>query len=148
MVQNCHAHWRAREVLGQEDQKAFFILSGIFLCFSSPSDFCSLTWQFCITQLTSCKGPTAFHNSKQDVLKNATKQLHPNILDVRHSWCYRSFIIVVLYRGCIVNLFSHQLRSKFQMSVSVKKNNRYTLVVSVSVRRRVLLTSYILNYIL
>ena len=39
MVQNCHAQWRAREVLGQEDQKAFFILSGIFLCLSSPSDF-------------------------------------------------------------------------------------------------------------
>lgn len=118
---NCHAQWRAREVLGQEDQKAFFILSEIFLWLSSPSDFCSLTWQFCITQLTSCKGPTAFHNSKQDVLKNARKKLHPKILDVRHSWCYRSFIIVVLYRGCIVNLFSHQLRSKFQMSVSVKK---------------------------
>lgn len=57
-------------------------------------------------------------------------------------------LFFVLYRGCIVNLFSHQLRSKFQMSVSVKKNNRYTLDVSVSVRRRVLLTSYILNYIL
>ena len=121
MVQNCHAQWRAREVLGQEDQKAFFILSEIFLCLSSSSDFCSLTWQFCITQLTNCKGPTAFHNSKQDVLKNARKKLHPKILDVRHYWCYRSFIIVVLYRGCIVNLFSHQLRSKFQMSVSVKK---------------------------
>lgn len=39
MVQNCHAQWRAREVLGQEDQKAFFILSKIFLCLSFPSDF-------------------------------------------------------------------------------------------------------------
>lgn len=110
--------------------KAFFILSEIFLCLSSPSDFCSLTWQFCITQLSSCKGPTAFHNSKQDVLKNARKKLHPKILDVRHSWCYRSFIIVVLHRGCIVNLFSHQLRSKFQMSVSVKKQSIYVRRVS------------------
>ena len=31
----------------------------------------------------------------------------------------------MLYRGCIVNLFSHQLRSKLQMSVSVKKKSTY-----------------------
>ena len=135
----CKSHLRGRKLPCSVESKGstrtrrskgFLHFKWNFSLFIFSQWLCSPTWQFCITQLTSCKGPTAFHNSKQDVLKNARKKLHPKILDVRHSWCYRSFIIVVLHRGCIVNLFSHQLRSKFQMSVSVKKQSIYVRRVS------------------